>query len=111
LFLRVWESGGREKLFFTRKKVFLFPPSPPTLFKKSGVFVDGMLCRRAVLGCGVLFFCRVFVDGMLCRRAILGCGVSFLCRVFVCDSVLKVKPFFELFLKIIPDCISDQPLS
>ena len=27
------------------------------------------------------------------------------------DSVLKVKPFFELFLKIIPDCMSDQPLS
>ena len=31
--------------------------------------------------------------------------------LYCCDSVLKVKPFFELFLKIIPDCISDQPLS
>ncbi|MBR1951892.1 MAG: hypothetical protein IKA32_04910, partial [Lentisphaeria bacterium] len=35
--------GGGEKLFFTRKKVFHLPPSPPPLFKKSGVFGEGII--------------------------------------------------------------------
>ena len=32
------EPGKGEKLFFTRKKVFLLSPNPSPLFKKSGVF-------------------------------------------------------------------------
>ena len=48
--------------------------------------------------CHILHFCVYGAFLVLCH-----CGR--------CDSVLKVKPFFELFLKIIPDCISDQPLS
>ena len=40
-----WESGRGEKLFFTRKKVFPFPPSPPTLFKKSGVWFAPVGCK------------------------------------------------------------------
>jgi hypothetical protein len=32
------ESGGREKLLFTGKEVFPFPPNLLSFFKKSGVF-------------------------------------------------------------------------
>jgi len=43
------EPGEKKKLFFTRKKVFSSPPDPLIFFKKSGVFVKGVvLCRADV---------------------------------------------------------------
>ena len=59
--IRVWESGGGEKLFFTGKKVFLLPPGPLHFSKKAAYFVEGMIVvevmfRRFAHHCGYQFF-------------------------------------------------------
>ena len=41
-------ESGEEKNFFSREKKFFSSPEPPSLFKKSGVFVEGMLVFEVI---------------------------------------------------------------
>ena len=99
-----------KNLFSREKKVFLLPPNPSPLFKKSGVFVEGIIgfWRRILLRASlpsvtvryhplssvIVRYCPFLQNGTLANRAFFLFALDF--NIDVCYNIIDVNVYIFL---------------